>query len=114
LLQVIGVREAVQLRECDFGNLQDAKKMSKDLKDRDMFGRFWFRFPNGESGADVYDRITQFEDHLTRDMLMVSELMSGFMHTGDCGGIHTCHMVESISYYCQADTEPNLLQWLVY
>jgi hypothetical protein len=101
--------------------------MSKDLKDRDMFGRFWFRcmggahcptthppllpgsmpmwtrlvaynssitqstclqpsspstcnlcgvvprFPNGESGADVYDRITQFEDHLTRDMLMVSQ-----------------------------------------
>ncbi len=36
-----------------------------------MFGRFWFRFPNGESGADVYDRITLYEDHLTRDMLMV-------------------------------------------
>lgn len=28
------------------------------------------RFPNGESGADVYDRLTIFEDHLTRDMLM--------------------------------------------
>ncbi len=27
------------------------------------------RFPNGESGADVYDRLTIFEDHLTRDML---------------------------------------------
>jgi broad specificity phosphatase PhoE len=28
------------------------------------------RFPNGESGADVYDRVTLFEDHLTRDMVM--------------------------------------------
>ncbi|CAD7696217.1 unnamed protein product [Ostreobium quekettii] len=26
------------------------------------------RFPNGESGADVYDRITIFEDHLIRDI----------------------------------------------
>ncbi len=22
-------------------------------------GRFWYRFPTGESGADVYDRIKQ-------------------------------------------------------
>lgn len=27
-------------------------------------------FPNGESGADVYDRITLFEDHLVRDMII--------------------------------------------
>lgn len=26
------------------------------------------RFPNGESGADVYDRITIFEDHMIRDI----------------------------------------------
>lgn len=26
------------------------------------------RFPNGESGADVYDRMTIFEDHLVRDI----------------------------------------------
>lgn len=26
------------------------------------------RFPNGESGADVYDRITVFTDHLIRDI----------------------------------------------
>lgn len=25
-------------------------------------------FPNGESGADVYDRITIFEDHMVRDI----------------------------------------------
>jgi broad specificity phosphatase PhoE len=32
------------------------------------FGRFFYRFPNGESGADVFDRITIFEDHLVRDI----------------------------------------------
>lgn len=25
---------------------------------RMLYGRFFFRFPNGESAADVYDRIT--------------------------------------------------------
>lgn len=30
--------------------------------------RHVLRFPNGESGADVYDRMTIFEDHLVRDI----------------------------------------------
>ncbi|KAF5841484.1 histidine phosphatase superfamily [Dunaliella salina] len=68
--QVVGLRQAVQLREQDFGNFQDPQRISQDLCDRNKFGRFWFRFPNGESGADVYDRLTIFEDHLTRDMFM--------------------------------------------
>jgi len=25
---------------------------------RQLYGRFFYRFPNGESAADVYDRIT--------------------------------------------------------
>jgi broad specificity phosphatase PhoE len=27
-----------------------------------------FRFPDGESGSDVYNRVSIFEDHLIRDM----------------------------------------------
>lgn len=38
------------------------------MAERLEFGRFFYRFPNGESGADVYDRITIFEDHLVRDI----------------------------------------------
>ncbi len=34
------------------------------------------RFPNGESGADVYDRMTIFEDHLIRD-INAGELSGG-------------------------------------
>ena len=33
-----------------------------------QFGRFFYRFPNGESGADTYDRITNFQDHMIRDI----------------------------------------------
>lgn len=32
------------------------------------YGRYYYRFPEGESIADVYDRVAMLEDHLTRDM----------------------------------------------
>jgi broad specificity phosphatase PhoE len=63
-----GAYEDVQLREQDFGNFQDAEGKQREKADRVRFGRFFYRFPNGESGADVYDRMTLFEDHLVRDI----------------------------------------------
>lgn len=66
--QVVGVQEEVQLREQDFGNFQDGEGKKKEKAERLRFGRFFYRFPNGESGADVYDRITIFEDHMIRDI----------------------------------------------
>eukprot|EP00798_Chlamydomonas_sp_ICE-L_P006550 gene6550-3202_t len=60
--EIAGVRQTVQLREQDFGNFQDPHSKLK-------FGRFWYRFSGGESGADVYDRLTIFEDHFPRDMM---------------------------------------------
>lgn len=36
--------------------------------DRARFGRFWYRFDGGESGADVYDRVTAFLESLYRIM----------------------------------------------
>ncbi|KAL6177293.1 hypothetical protein ACLB2K_048819 [Fragaria x ananassa] len=35
---------------------------------RMLNGRFFFRFPNGESAADVYDRITGFRETLKSDI----------------------------------------------
>eukprot|EP01018_Ginkgo_biloba_P020183 Gb_23077 [translate_table: standard] len=32
------------------------------------YGRFFYRFPNGESAADVYDRITGFRETLRADI----------------------------------------------
>ena len=60
--------EGHQLREQDFGNFQDFEGKRREKAERLRFGRFWYRFPNGESGADVYDRMTLFEDHLIRDI----------------------------------------------
>ena len=45
------------MREQDFGNLQD-DRMPVTKKLRNAYGRFFFRFPDGESAADVYDRVT--------------------------------------------------------
>ena len=47
---------------------QDAEGKEREKTERLRFGRFWYRFPHGESGADVYDRMTIFEDHMIRDI----------------------------------------------
>ncbi|EFJ46586.1 hypothetical protein VOLCADRAFT_118098 [Volvox carteri f. nagariensis] len=65
---VSGVREAVQLREQDWGNFQDPRVQADCKEERLRYGRFYYRFPSGESVADVYDRLTIFQDHLVRDM----------------------------------------------
>lgn len=66
--RILGVREEPQLREQDFGNFQDYEAKQAEKRERHRFGRFFYRFPNGESGADVYDRITMFSDHMVRDI----------------------------------------------
>ncbi|KAF1873734.1 hypothetical protein Lal_00027772 [Lupinus albus] len=35
---------------------------------RIRYGHFFYRFPNGESAADVYDRITGFRETLRTDI----------------------------------------------
>ncbi len=66
--RIRGVREEVRLREQDFGNFQKREEVIKAKEERHRFGRFFYRFPNGESGADVYDRVTGFRDTFLRDM----------------------------------------------
>ena len=41
-----------------FGNFQNHDEMRKAKKDRGQFGRFYYRFPQGESGLDVYTRVS--------------------------------------------------------
>jgi broad specificity phosphatase PhoE/uncharacterized coiled-coil protein SlyX len=67
--QVQGFQEEVHLREQDFGGqLQVASKKEQEKEARLRYGRFWFRFEGGESGADVFDRMSLFVDRLTRDV----------------------------------------------
>ncbi|KAG6393929.1 hypothetical protein SASPL_144504 [Salvia splendens] len=63
---LIGVREECRVREQDFGNFQDPQKMRQLKEVRDKFSRFFFRFPEGESGADVYDRVSSKDIDMQR------------------------------------------------
>lgn len=66
--RIAGVREEPRLREQDFGNFQDREKMQLEKAKRALYGRFFYRFPDGESAADVYDRITGFRETLRADI----------------------------------------------
>jgi broad specificity phosphatase PhoE len=55
--RVIGVREECRIREQDFGNFQVKERMHAIKQSRERFGRFFYRFPEGESAADVFDRV---------------------------------------------------------
>uniref|UniRef100_A0A453MEH3 Uncharacterized protein n=1 Tax=Aegilops tauschii subsp. strangulata TaxID=200361 RepID=A0A453MEH3_AEGTS len=66
--RIAGVREEPRIREQDFGNFQDREKMRVEKEIRRRYGRFFYRFPDGESAADVYDRITGFRETLRADI----------------------------------------------
>lgn len=65
--EVIYHREEPRIREQDFGNLQDYESVLRAKEDRKKFSKFFYRFQNGESGADVYDRVSAFIASLFRD-----------------------------------------------
>jgi len=62
------VREEPRLREQDWGNFQDPMEIRKNMEERKRFGSFYYRFKNGESGSDVYDRVTDFLGSMNREM----------------------------------------------
>lgn len=66
--RVIGVREECRIREQDFGNFQITERMKIIKETRERFGRFFYRFPEGESAADVFDRVSSFLESLWRDI----------------------------------------------
>ncbi|MFI2424215.1 histidine phosphatase family protein [Streptomyces sp. NPDC018955] len=62
----IRVREEPRLREQDWGNWQDREDVRLQKAYRDAYGHFFYRFAQGESGADVYDRVGGFLESLFR------------------------------------------------
>jgi len=61
------VYEDPRLREQDWGNLRHGIDYNKVEEARDGYGHFYFRLPNGESCADVFDRIGGFIETIHRD-----------------------------------------------
>ncbi|HET6741477.1 MAG TPA: phosphoglycerate mutase family protein [Kribbella sp.] len=60
-------REEPRLREQDWANLQVTEDIERQEKLRDSFGHFYYRFTHGESGSDVYDRVSTFLETMHRD-----------------------------------------------
>lgn len=60
------VREEPRLREQDWGNWQDREDVERQKRARNAYGHFFYRFAQGESGADVYDRVGAFLESLWR------------------------------------------------
>eukprot|EP00164_Ancoracysta_twista_P009920 GFYU01014807.1.p1 GENE.GFYU01014807.1~~GFYU01014807.1.p1 ORF type:complete len:312 (-),score=66.36 GFYU01014807.1:309-1244(-) len=57
-----------RLREQEWGGgFEDPHATAMWRQERVKVGSFWYRFPGGESGADVYDRVTSFLETLHRD-----------------------------------------------
>ena len=64
---VIKAIEDPRIREQDWGHLRHPDDNKGIMKERDEFSTFYYRIPDGESGADVYDRVTTFLDTMHRD-----------------------------------------------
>jgi broad specificity phosphatase PhoE len=62
--------EDSRLREQDFGNYQNPEVIKRAKEERHRFGAFYYRFPNGESASDVFDRVSTFLDSLWRSFEM--------------------------------------------
>jgi broad specificity phosphatase PhoE len=60
-------RQEPRLREQDWANFQDSADIERQKALRDSYGHFFYRFTDGESGADVYDRVSTFLETLHRD-----------------------------------------------
>ncbi|XP_059274739.1 phosphoglycerate mutase-like protein AT74 [Lycium ferocissimum] len=68
--EITGIREECRLREMDYAKFENTEKMEEFKKERDRYGKFFYRFPHGESAADVYDRVSGFVESLWRDIDM--------------------------------------------
>ena len=63
----ISYREDPRIRELEFGNYQDVSRMDVIRKERHEVGPFYYRFDGGESGGDVYQRVSSFLESMFRD-----------------------------------------------
>ncbi len=61
------LREDPRIREQEWGHLKDPARILAIDEERDNFGKFYYRIEDGESCADVFDRVSDFMNSLHRD-----------------------------------------------
>ena len=65
--RVVKSLEDPRIREQEWGHLRTAGEMHALSRERIAYSPFYYRLPDGESGADVYDRVSTFLETLHRD-----------------------------------------------
>lgn len=65
--EIIAVQEEPRISEQQIGNFQNVAQVLDAKDERAKFGRFYYRFPSGEAGLDVYSRVSSFITTLVRD-----------------------------------------------
>ena len=62
------IYEDPRIREQEWGHLRDDLDLVNKMQEyRDNYGHFYYRFNDGESCADVYDRVSDFMNTMFRD-----------------------------------------------
>ena len=64
---IVRIIEDPRIREMDWGHFRHPNENEEISKRRDEFSTFYYRIPDGESGADVYDRVSTFLETMFRD-----------------------------------------------
>ncbi len=64
---IVKAFEDPRLREHDWGHLRSPEVNQDIIRERERFSSLYYRIPDGESGADVYDRVSVFLETLHRD-----------------------------------------------
>eukprot|EP00921_Rhytidocystis_pertsovi_P015724 GHVQ01024962.1.p2 GENE.GHVQ01024962.1~~GHVQ01024962.1.p2 ORF type:complete len:567 (-),score=45.46 GHVQ01024962.1:2367-4067(-) len=63
------IQEELRLREQETGFGKRLQELRKEMPQRSYHGNLYYRFFGGESGADVYDRVSAFVEKLHRHFL---------------------------------------------
>ena len=66
---ITGIFEDPRIREQDWGHLRHPDESSKLIDIRNEYGPFFYRINDGESCADVYDRVSTFFETMHRDFV---------------------------------------------
>jgi broad specificity phosphatase PhoE len=63
----LGIADIVDRVIEDWGNFQNSATIRAQKEERNRFGHFFYRLAHGESGADVFDRVSTYLETLHRD-----------------------------------------------
>ncbi|NPA71262.1 MAG: histidine phosphatase family protein [Gammaproteobacteria bacterium] len=64
---IVGCNEDPRVREQDWGHLRHPDDSRILREERNKYSLFYYRMKDGESGADVYDRVSGFFETMYRD-----------------------------------------------